>query len=288
MQIALREQKRVRRRRTSLSAGWKYTVLMGLAILFVAPFIWLVLTSLKSIADLASYPIHWLPAIPQWNNFVQALTTINFGAYATNSLVLSTMYATLVTLSSSLVGFGFARLRGRGKFPMLIIMLSTMMLPSILTVIPTYVLFARLGLIDTYWPWALWGLSSSPFLTFLFRQFFTAIPSELEEAAILDGCSYFRIYRQIFLPLSLPVITTSFILSFTWTWGDYVAPSLFLSQDNTTLAVAMSAGYTDAHGNALTSVLAAGSILYVIPVMVLFSVLQRYFVRGIVTSGLKG
>jgi len=155
-------------------------------------------------------------------------------------------------------------------------------------VIPTYMLFARLNLIDTYWPWVLWGLSSSPFQVFLFRQFFSAIPLALEDAAIIDGCSYYRMYWQIFLPLSLPVIATAFILSFTWVWGDYITPSLFLSQNNTTLAVAMSAGYTDSHGSILTNVLAAGSVLYVLPVLLIFVFAQRYFVRGIVTSGVKG
>ncbi|HLZ64004.1 MAG TPA: carbohydrate ABC transporter permease [Ktedonosporobacter sp.] len=271
-----------------LNVTWQYIVLMVLAFVFIAPFLWLINTALKDTSELAAYPIHWLPTVAQWNNFAQSFTVINFPAYAANSLVLASMYATLITLSSSLVGFGFARLRGRGKRSLLLIMLSTLMLPSILTVIPTYVLFARLNLIDTYWPWVLWGLASSPFHVFLFRQFFSAIPLALEEAAIIDGCSYFRMYCQIFLPLSFPVIATSFILSFTWVWGDYITPSLFLSQNNTTLAVAMSLGYTDGHGNILTNVLAAGSVLYVLPVLLIFVFAQRYFVRGIVTSGVRG
>jgi ABC-type glycerol-3-phosphate transport system permease component len=167
-------------------------------------------------------------------------------------------------------------------------MLSTMMIPSIVTAIPTYVLFARLGLVGTYWPWVLWGLASSPYLVFLFRQFFSAIPPELEEAAILDGCGYGAIFWRIFLPLSIPVMVTAFLLSFTSVWGDYVMPTLFLSQNNTTLAVAISASYSDAHGNALTNVQAAGTLLYIIPEIVIFFFAQRYFVRGIVTSGLKG
>lgn len=111
---------------------------------------------------------------------------------------------------------------------------------------------------------------------------------ELEEAAILDGCGYARIFWQIFLPLSLPVIATSLITSFTWIWGDYVAPSLFLSQDNTTLAVAIATGYIDPHTHPLTTILAAGALIYVIPVLLIFFFAQRYFIQGIVTSGLKG
>jgi ABC-type glycerol-3-phosphate transport system permease component len=167
-------------------------------------------------------------------------------------------------------------------------MLSTMMLPQIVTLIPTYMLFARLGLIDTYWPWILWGLGASPYLVFLFRQFFTAIPAELEEAAILDGCGYGRIFWSIFLPLSGPVIVTAFLLSFTGVWGDYITPALLLNQDNTTLAVGLTNGYLDAHGNGLATIQAAGALVYIIPEIVVFFFAQRYFVRGIVTSGLKG
>lgn len=276
------------RARGQVRAAGVYIALIVVAMVFVGPFFWLISTALKDIPDLAAFPVLFWPAQPQWDNFLKALTMINFGAYAMNSLLLSTLYAVLVTISSALVGFGFARLRGRGKRPLFLIMLSTLMLPPILTVIPTYVLFARIGMIDTYWPWVLWGLTSSPFLSFLFRQFFSGIPTELEEAAILDGCNYFRIFRSIFLPLSAPVLITSLILSFTGVWGDYFTPSLFLSQDNTTLSVALSAGYTNPHGDALTNIVASGAVLYVLPVLILFFFAQQYFVRGIATSGLKG
>jgi ABC-type glycerol-3-phosphate transport system permease component len=263
-------------------------LLLVLVCIFAGPFLWLVVTSLKTPSEMNVFPVHILPVAPQWDNFTQAFTNINFLAYAANSLILSTVFATLVTLSSALVGFGFARLRARGKRPLFLIMLSTMMLPNIVTLIPTYVLFARLGLVDTYWPWVLWGLGASPYLVFLFRQFFSAIPPELEEAAILDGCGYGRIFWGMFLPLSIPVIVTSFLISFMGVWGDYITPKLLLSTDNTTLAVAMSFGYLDPHGNPLTNVQAAGSLLYIIPGIVIFFFAQRYFVRGIVTSGIKG
>ncbi len=157
-----------------------------------------------------------------------------------------------------------------------------------MTVIPTYVIFAQLQIIDTYWPWVLWGLASSPYYSFLFRQFFSSIPIEMEEAAILDGCGYWRIFWQIFLPLSFPAIATVVILSFTSVWGDFFAPAIFLSNDKMTLAVAISNGYTDASQNVLTNIQAAGTIFYILPVLLLVFFAQRYFVRGIVTSGLKG
>lgn len=271
-----------------LSAAGSYILLLVLTVFFLGPFFWLVTTGLKDTSELSVFPVSFLPTVAEWQNFLRAITLINYAAYATNSLILAVISTVLSTLSSALVGFGFARLRGKGKKQLFMIMLSTMMLPQIVTLIPTYVLFSRLNMVDTYWPWVLWGLGSSPFLSFLFRQFFSSIPLELEEAAIIDGCGYGRIFWQIFLPLSVPVLITSAILTFAGSWGDYIAPSLFLSQDNTTLSVAMSAGYTDPHGNPLTNVVAAGAILYVIPVLVLFFFAQRYFIRGIVTSGLKG
>ena len=262
-------------------------VLTGLAVVFLAPFVWLVLTALKSYAEIGAFPIHWLPQQPLWSNFYHALTDINFAQYAVNSVTLAVIYTTLVTLSSSLVGFGFARLRGYGKQTIFVVMLATIMLPPILTVIPTYVLFSKIGLIDTYWPWVLWGLGASPFLTFLFRQFFAAIPKELEEAAIIDGCSYWRIYWQIFLPLSKPVLATAALLAFATTWGDWFTPSIFLNDSNTTLAVAIRTGYTNSQGYQLINVATAGAILYILPVLAAFFFAQRFFVKGIVTTGLK-
>lgn len=263
-------------------------VMLVLVILFGIPFVWIVLTALKSQGEISLGLDRMLPVTPRWSNFTDALTTINFPAYAANSLFLATVTAVLTTGSSALVGFGFARLAAPGKKALFTILLATMMLPSILTLIPTYVLFSRLGLVGTYWPWVLWGVAGSPYLIFLFRQFFAAIPSELEDAAIVDGCGYLRIFAQIFLPLSRPVIMTSLLLSFTWSWGDYIAPSLLLNVNNTTLAVAITNGYLDPHGTGLVTVQAAAAILYLVPVMLIFLCAQRYFVDTAVSSGVKG
>ncbi len=133
----------------------------------------------------------------------------------------------------------------------------------------------------------LWGLAGAPYLIFLFRQFFSNMPAELEEAAIIDGCGYGRIFLRIFLPQSWPVLAVSLMLSFTWTWGDWIAPSLLLDQRQTTLAVAVSSMYVDQNGFPLTNLMAAGGAMYILPVVALFLVLQRGFVAGIATSGLK-
>jgi len=265
-----------------------YILILLLCVFFVGPFVWLVLAALKTPAEWASLPIRILPEDAQWNNFVAAFTDMNFIGYAGNSLFLATTYSVLITLSSAAVGFGFARLRAPGKKALFLIVLATMMIPQILTLLPTYILFSRIGLVNTYWPWILWGLAASPYMVFLFRQFFSSLPKELEDAAIIDGAGWFRIFATIFLPLSRPVLITSFLLSFTWTWGDYIAPALLLDLDNTTLAVAITAFYQDPNGNTIPTVQAAAAVMYIIPVLLIFFFTQRYFVRSTVSSGVKG
>jgi multiple sugar transport system permease protein len=265
-----------------------YILILLLSVFFIGPFLWLVLAALKTPAEWASFPIQVLPDKAQWNNFVDAVTQMDFFGYTVNSLFLATTYSVLITISSATVGFGFARLRAPGKKALFLVLLSTMMIPQILTLLPTYVLFSQIGLVNTYWPWILWGLAASPYMVFLFRQFFSSLPRELEDAAIMDGAGWFRIFVQIFLPLSRPVLITSFLLSFTWTWGDYIAPALLLDIDHTTLSVAITAWYQDPNGNTIPTVQAAAAVLYILPVLSIFFFAQRYFIRSTVSSGVKG
>ncbi|MDO0910720.1 carbohydrate ABC transporter permease [Streptomyces sp. DT2A-34] len=264
-----------------------YTVLVVLTGLFLGPFGWLVLTGLKSPDELATAPVQWLPATFQWHNFTDAYKLIDFLGYARNSLIIALIYGVLVTLSSAWVGFGFARLTAPGKKTLFGILIGSMMLPQMITLLPTYLIFAKLGMVDTYWPWVLWGLSSAPYLVFLFRQFFAGLPRELEEAAIVDGCGYSAIFWRIFLPQSWPVLSASFVIAFTWTWGDYIAPQLLLSTDKSTLAVAVMTTYISSAGTPITNLQAAASVMYVVPILLIFLVAQRGFVAGMSTSGLK-
>ncbi|WP_369249970.1 carbohydrate ABC transporter permease [Streptomyces sp. R41] len=264
-----------------------YTVLVVITGLFLGPFGWLVVSGLKTQGELASSPVRWLPGHVQWHNFADAFHQIDFLGYARNSLVIALIYATLVTLSSAWVGFGFARLKAPGKKTLFGILLGSMMLPQLITLLPTYLIFAKLGLVDTYWPWVLWGLASAPYLVFLFRQFFAGLPRELEEAAIVDGCGYGRMFWRIFLPQSWPVVSASFVIAFTWTWGDYIAPQLLLSSDRSTLAVAVMSAYVTPAGQPVPELQAAASVMYVVPILLIFLVAQRGFVAGMSTTGLK-
>jgi multiple sugar transport system permease protein len=274
-------------RRHRQSVGIYIAVIVCVA-LFGVPFLWILLTALATPDRLAAGAGALLSTHFAWHNLVEAVTRVNLLAYGGNSLFLATLTAVLTTLSSATAGFAFARLRAPGGRLLFTVLLATMMIPSIATLIPTYLLFSRIGLVGTYWPWVLWGLAGSPYLIFLFRQFFAAVPLELEDAAIVDGAGWIRIFTRVFLPLSRPVIMTSLLLSFTWTWGDYLAPALLLNLDNTTLAVAVTTAYKDAHGNGILTLQAAAAVLYLLPVLLVFQFAQRHFISSALGSGVKG
>ncbi len=264
-----------------------YILLVGVLVLILSPFAWLGITAFKAPSELRAVPVHWWPHHPSPGNFLEALTSWDYFGYARNSLTIAVIYSVLATLASAWAGYGFARLEAPGKRVIFGVLLSTMMLPQVMTLIPTYLLFAKFHLVNTYMPWVLWGLCGAPYLIFLFRQFFSNMPKELEEAAIVDGCGYTSIFWRIFLPQSWPVLSASFIIAFTWTWGDYIAPQLLLSTDRTTLALAVMTTYVNEGGTPVPELQAAASVMYVVPILLIFLVAQRGFVAGMSTSGLK-
>lgn len=265
-----------------------YAGFILLTALFITPIIWLLLTSLKTMTEYARYPITIFPEAAQWKNYYTAVIEYPFLHYAYNSLLIAVPSTLLTVLSSALAGFGFARHNARLKNVLFGLVLSMLMVPRMVTVIPTFVFFSKLGLTNTYWPWILWGVAGSSFHIFLFRQFFSAIPKDLEDAAEVDGCSRLRIFWQIFLPLSGPVIATAAIFHFQWVWGDWFTPNIFLTQDRTTLSVLLSTAYRDPHGNAMDTVTMAAIMVYMLPMLLIFFFAQKYIVQGIVTTGIKG
>ncbi len=276
----------VAQRRVSVAdAALRYVPVTVAAAAFALPLVWVVVTSLKKQSEFGTA---LLPAVPQLLNYELALQLLDFVKYATNSLVLSGSYALIVVLVSALVGYGFARHRGPGRQRLFMLVLATLMVPGLVLFVPQFVMFAKLGLTNTYWPWILWALGGSPFAIFLFRQYFATFPRELDDAAEVDGAGPLRIFFQIYLPNSGPALAASAIFMFLWVWGDYLYPILLLSEDNTTLAVRMSTAYVDPRGNPLQTVTMAGVVLYVLPLIAFFAAANRFIVRGIVTTGLKG
>ncbi len=277
-----------KRRREVLQKSLSFTILSLGAVIFLLPFFGMVSTSLKTPGEVLRFPPTWWPEHPQWQNYPLALSRLDFWHLLRNTLII--VYSNLVgqVLSASLVAFGFARLRFPGRDLLFFLMLSTMMLPSVVTLIPLYVFYKNLGWINTFLPLTLPAyFGGGAFFIFLLRQFFMTIPKELEDAARIDGCSSFEVYWRIFLPLSRPALTTVAIFSFMSHWNDFVGPLIYLrTPDKFTLALGLQTFQglysTDYH------YLMAASIVVVSPVILIFFLAQRYFVRGIILTGLKG
>lgn len=272
-----------------------YVVLISAAAILTFPIFWLLLNSVKAEHEYVLDSLQIFPEVIRWDNYARAISMINFRLYALNSLFLSTLFATLTVLTSGMAGYAFARIPAFGRSRLFAIVVALIMIPTSIYLIPQFVLFARLKFFIRqfmdYWaylPWVLWGLAASPFHIFLFRQFFSAFPQELEEAAEVDGAGILRTFFQIVVPNALPVIATSFILNFLVVWGDWFLPLLYLADSQTTLAVKLITAYVDRQGNALVTPTLAASVLYSIPPIIMFFMIQRYIMQGVVTSGLKG
>jgi multiple sugar transport system permease protein len=281
-------QDRVRKQlRTAGSYFILYATALGLSI----PIIWILLSSLKTEPEFITWPPVILPDPPQWANYVHALTWIPYFKFAWNSTFLSTMFATLTVITSAMVGFAFARLDAPGKGKLFAIVIALLMVPAIVTIIPQFVVFSRIRITNTYWPWFLWGIAASPFHIFLFRQFFTSIPRDLEDAAEVDGANPFRVFWQIFLPNAKPALATSFILNFVFVWGDWFAPIIYLNDAKTTLAVKLAtptyANPGDPTSHILVTITLAAAVIYTIPPVIMFFLAQKNIMEGIVTTGLK-
>jgi len=258
------------------------------ALIMVIPFVWMVSTSFKELSQVFVYPPEWIPAPFVWTNYPEAFRAVPFARWFVNSAVIAVMVTLGQLLTCSLAGYTFARLRFPGRTPLFLIYLGTMMIPPHVTIIPVFVMMNNLALIDTFYPLILPALVSA-WGTFLFRQYFLTMPSELEDAAKIDGCSFFRIYRQIFMPLSKPVIATLGIFTFMGSWNDFLGPLIFLqSKDNKTLTVGLLQFRAEFQGLSNWPVMMAGVVISVLPILIAFIIGQKYFVRGIALTGIKG
>jgi multiple sugar transport system permease protein len=265
-----------------------YGSLLLVGLLISIPLAWFLITSFKPQEEYMSYPVHFFPRRLYLDTYQAALTMINYFRFAGHSVILALTHTTLTVITSAMAGFAFARFEVPARNKLFIIVIAMLIVPAIIMQIPQFIIFSRLKLTGTWWPWVLWGLAASPFYIFLFRQFFAAFPKELEDAAEIDGCGPFGTFRFIFLPNAKPMIATAFILNFTAQWGDYINPFLFLKDANTTLAVKLQTGYLSPQGQTLTTIILAAAMLYVLPVVIIFFLGQKYILEGIVTSGLSG
>ena len=269
-----------------------YTVAILAAIAFSLPFFWTVSSSFKSAAEIVVFPPKIFPERLRWENYADVFLLAPFARFIWNTVYVTALAMIGQILSSAVVAFGFSRFRFPGREFLFFLVLSTMMLPWQVTIVPTFLLFRYFKMINTYWPLILPSyLGGGAFFIFLLRQFFLSIPRDLDEAAKLDGASSFRIFWSIVLPLSGPALATVAIFSFLQHWNEFIGPLIFLnSPEKFTVSIGLRyfVSNTFEGDQPRDAILMAASLIVALPALILFFMAQRYFVRGIVTTGLKG
>lgn len=259
------------------------------SVIFVIPFFTAANMSLKSEAEIKTTSTWALPQQPTLENYKELLTSpnVSFSGFFWNTLIIAVLATLGVLISSSLVAYGFARLKFRGRDKLFIVMLSTMMLPTIITIIPSYLLFARLHWVNTFLPLIVpaW-FGGGAFNIFLLRQFYMSVPRELDEAALLDGASHFTIWRKVIMPLSKTALATVGVFAFIYNWRDFLGPLIYLN-DTSKQTLELGLSTYNSIQQEKYHLLMAGSVLVMLPLVLIFFVGQRYFVKGIVMSGIK-
>jgi len=265
-----------------------YAALIVISIMFIIPFVWLIRSSLMNLSQIFTMPPEWIPNPFQWSNFSKALTILPFDTYFVNTLIIvgGVMLGTVVT--STISAFGFSRIKWKGRDVIFGVLMSSMMLPAAVSLIPSFLGWQMLGFYDTFFPLiapAYFG--GGMFNIFLLRQFYMSIPRDFDEAAVVDGAGYFGIYFKIILPLSRSAVIVVALFTFLGTWNDFMGPLIYLKSENLfTLALGLQmfqGSYT-----AQWDLLMAASTAVVLPCILVFLIGQRYFLEGITLTGLKG
>ena len=264
-----------------------YLLISLTAITMLFPFYWMVSSSLKTELEIFQVPPKWLPIPPVWENYTYVFKVVNFGLYTYNSMKLGVLWTVGVVLSSSWAAYGFARVRFWGRNALFIITLAALMIPGQVTMIPTFILMNKLGWVNTHLPLWVPAFFGSAFGIFLMRQYFLTIPQELLDAAKIDGCSHFGIYGRIIMPLAQPALASLALLAFMGSWNNLLGPVIYLYDERLfTLPI----GLTRFQGMYVTywAYTMAGGTLTVLPILILFLLTQKYFVQGVVLTGLAG
>ncbi|WP_116947390.1 carbohydrate ABC transporter permease [Jiangella endophytica] len=281
--------RRLRRRRRTARAKWLAggVAMWTLALLFLAPFAWMLSSSLKPDMDVFAVPIQWLPADPRWSNYTRVWT----GAHSMVHYFVNSGYVVVarvvgeVTLAA-LAGYAFGRLRFRGRNLLFLVFLATSIVPAQLLLVPRFMFFREIGLYDSLWALILPSLSSV-FGTFLLRQHFASAPAELGEAARIDGANEFQIFLRIYLPMARPILAAYAILVFDASWNDYETPLVMLSSDEKyTVPLGLTRFISD-DGTVSAALSMAGSVSSVVPILIFFLIFQRHFLKSMARAGLR-
>ena len=276
------------RRRAWGSAGQAlmYVFLAVLAVAILLPFVWMAISSVKTDREVFTVPIQWIPKSYHWDNFVDIWKEIPLATYLENSLLLSVVITFLQVLTGSFAAYGFAKMRFPGRDVLFMGYIATIAVPWQAYMVPQYIMMQKMGLVDTRWSLILIQAFGA-FGVFLMRQFYLTIPDEVSEAARLDGLSEYGIWFRIMLPLSKPALASLALLTFVNTWNDYMGPFIYLT-DNNLWTVQIGLRSFIGQYDAQYAMIMAGSVISVVPILVIFLLGQRYFVRGIATTGMKG
>ena len=266
-----------------------YIILIFAAVICLFPFLWMVSTSFKETSEIYKMPPDLLPTNPTVQNYIEGWKGADFGLFFKNSLLITIIATVGTVLSSAFVAYGFARFKARFSGLLFTILLATMMLPTQVTLIPQYLMYNKLGMVNTYFPLLIpsW-LGGGAFNIFLFIQFFRTLPKELDEAAKIDGANSFQIFTKIMLPAVKPVMLAVLVMSLVYNWNDFFSPLIYLN-DNKKFTIAIGLQFfKGSQGNVQIGQMMAMSLVALLPVLIIFAVCQKYFIQGIKMSGLKG
>lgn len=277
-----------KRRKPIEILGWivLYALMLGFAFVALFPFLWMISSSLKTETEMFRFPIQWIPDVFHFENYKNAWEMVNFPRAMGNSLLVAGTITIGQVLTSATAGYAFAKIRFRGRDKVFLAYLATMMVPFQVVMIPQFILFRKLGLNNTHWALILPGMFTV-FGVFMLRQSFISIPDEMIEAAKLDGCSEFGILWRIVLPLNKAALASLAIFTFRWQWNDYLAPLIYLNDKSKfTLTIALSQFKME--NITMYTYIMAGSVISLIPVIILFFFTQKYLIQGITMTGQKG
>lgn len=269
-----------------------YLMAVVASLLFMIPFFWTVSSSLKQITEIYAYPPMWLPSVPMWSNYARVFEMVPYATFTRNSVIVTAAAMIGQILSSSVVAYGFSRFRFPGRDALFVLVLSTMLLPWEVTIVPLFLIFKTVGLLNSLWPLIIpsW-FGGGGFFIFLLRQFFLTIPREFDEAARMDGATSFQIFQHIILPLSSPALATVAIFSFLNHWNEFIGPLIYInSPEWFTMPIGLRYFQNTPFSgeDPKEALLMAASIVMAAPCIVIFFAAQKYFVQGIVMSGIKG
>jgi multiple sugar transport system permease protein len=264
-----------------------YILVVGGALIYAMPFIWMLSTSVKPQAEIFLIPPRWLPSVWQWRNYTLPWENLPMLTFYKNTIIVTGLNIIGTLASSSIVAFAFARMRFRGRGVLFIIILATMMLPRQVTLIPLYLIWSKLGMLNTFGPLVIPSFFGHAFSIFLLRQYMMAIPLEMDEAARIDGASWFQLYWRIILPLSTPALGVVAIYAFTTHWNDFLEPLIYLNRPNM-FTLPLGLGLLNGRYGGEMQQIMAQTALSIIPVLLVFFLTQRSYMQGVVVSGVKG